>query len=273
MIIDGHAHFINKEIAKDITEDAKRLDMFKEISVTEGKKEWLEVMDKYEIEKTVFMGLSPGNKDFTEFINSSDRFIGMSNVDPTKEDAVELLDKDIKDGYKGLKLYPTARAFDVADEKAKKVYDYCEKKKLPIVIHFGVSIGPSTDLRFGNPISLAPILRDYPGINFVIAHFGAGYFKEALMLMYKKDNLLFDTSGTNNWLCFSPYDWDLRYVFKKALQIVGSEKIIFGTDTLKIWEGYREEILKQQVMLVEELSGKNGKDNIFYNNAKRIFNI
>ncbi|MEK6934623.1 MAG: amidohydrolase family protein, partial [Nanoarchaeota archaeon] len=135
MIIDGHAHFINREIAKEIVKDNKRFD---DLSVDEGKKLWLGAMDKNGVEKTVFMGVSSGNKIFTEFINSSDRFIGISNVNPIEKNAVKKLDKDIKDGYKGLKLYPTARAFDVSDERAYKVYDYCEKKKLPIVIHFGV---------------------------------------------------------------------------------------------------------------------------------------
>jgi len=272
MIIDAHAHFINKSILRAKTTDETILNSIQDLTPQQGRDIWLGFMDAHNIQQTVFMALGTGNRDFTQFINSSDRFIGLATVDPTQENAVGKLDADIKAGYSGLKLYASEGNFDVADRRAYKVYEYCAQNNLPIVIHFGVSIG-NADLRFGNPLSLSPVVRYFPTVKFVIAHFGAGFFKEALMIMYGNKNVYFDTSGTNNWLDYSPFGWTLKDIFKHALKAIGSERILFGSDTHRLGDGYRTKILEEQKAIVNELAHDAGVQNIFYDNAKRVFKL
>ncbi|MCH7567851.1 MAG: amidohydrolase [Nanoarchaeota archaeon] len=273
MIIDAHAHFINREIIKNRVKDPEFLKTFQNPSIEEGRKMWLEAMDKNGIEKTVFIALDAGNEDFLKFIESSDRFIGTTNVNPIEEDAVKKLEADIKRGCKGLKLFATSSGFDVGDERAYSVYEYCEKNEIPIVIHFGVTIGRTSDLDLGNPLRLSKVVSRFPKLKFIIAHFGAGFFKEALLLMYKNENVYFDTSGTNNWLEYSPFGWTLKDLFRISLNAIGSKRILFGTDSHRMSEGYRENILKEQMEIVKELAGEEGVEDIFYNNAKKVFGI
>ena len=275
-IIDGHAHMINLNIIKgmmNISEsEIKRLsNEFTEKNAKEHKKAWLEAMDKLNIKKTIFMGTTHMCQDFIDFINSSERFYGFAATNPTEEDALEKLEKEIKSGMSGVKLYPSQLGFDVGDAKCYSLYEFCEKNKLPIVIHFGVSIGNAADLRYGNPVMLSRVLRDFPKINFVIAHFGAGYFREVLMLKYKQDNLFIDSSGTNNWMIYQDSPLTLKDIFKKSIEVFGSKGIIFGSDTRIFPNGYREHILNEQIKVLNELKlTQKEKEDILYNNAKRI---
>lgn len=280
-MIDAHVHLLTKSIIqeafKDWEIDKDKIPEFVEsiadFSLDVLKEAWIEALDKNGIDKVVFMGMSPRNKEFLDFINSSDKFEGFTSVDPLRGDALKNLSEDIEAGMKGLKLYPSARGFSVADKRAYPVYEYCNEKKIPILVHFGVTIGPKSDLRFGNPIDLSPVLSDFPNQKFVIAHFGAGFFRETLMITYKRENVYFDTSGTNNWLCYHPYGLDLVDVFKRALNVVGPDRIIFGTDSRLMIDEYRIEMLEQQKSILKLLLKPDEIELVMSENARRVYNL
>ncbi|MFQ5559422.1 MAG: amidohydrolase family protein [Nitrospinota bacterium] len=281
-MIDGHVHLITRSIIEDAYREigmdppsrSEGSPFFEEdADITQFKKEWLRIMDQHDLEKAVFMGLSAGNKEFTEFISSSDRFFGLTSVDPTQPDAVITVKKEIAAGMKGVKLYPPLKRFSVADKRAYEVYEYCNTSRIPIVIHFGITIGPKCDLRFGNPLDLSPVISDFPKLPFIIAHFGAGFFREALMLTYKKDNVYFDTSGTNNWLCYHPHSLSLTDVFKQTVSIVGADHVIFGTDTRLRPDPYRLELLTQQKSILNLLLTRQDVELVMGKNADRIFKL
>lgn len=277
MIIDAHSHMITENIAKSMKISPHIMKYYpnqewNKHSVEEHVKAWISAMDKNNIEKTVFMATAHLNEDFTRFINSSPRFVGFARINPLLPGALKMLKQEYKNGMRGVKLYATNDGFDVSCD-CNPIYDYCEKMKLPITIHFGITIGGKSDLYHGNPVMLSKILREYPGINFTIAHFGAGFFRELLMLKYKQDNLFVDTSGTNNWIDYQDNPFTLKDVFKKTIKVFGTKNIIFGSDTRIFPDGYRESILKEQIGILNELVRPEEKQDILYNNAKRVFGI
>ncbi|MFW6134907.1 MAG: amidohydrolase family protein [Elusimicrobiota bacterium] len=279
-MIDAHAHLISNKIMSQAFKDwgvseQKTEEFIKDIdfNAKQLKDAWIKTLDENNIEKVVFMGASPNNKEFINTINSSDKFEGFTSVNPTQDNALEKVKQDISKGMKGIKLYPSARGFSVADKKAYSLYQYCAKNNIPIIIHFGITIGPKSDLRYGNPIDLSPVLTDFPDQRFVIAHFGAGFFREALMLTYKRNNVYFDTSGTNNWLCYHPRGLNLVDVFKQTLDLVGPQRVIFGTDSRLIVDEYRKNILDQQKEILSKLLKSKEVDMVMGGNARRIYNI
>jgi len=274
MKIDAYSHFgVRKDLPVELT-DPKILEKIPDISVEECAKKWEEVMGEHDLEKTIFLAVRHGSSDFMDYIKGSDRFVGVSTLNPNKDDYFEVFTQDVERGAKGLALYPVWHKYDVADPKLDKVYTYCVDKDLPIVIHFGVSalLG---DMRYANPILFSPVATKYPKLKMIIAHFGAGHFNEALMLMYKNKNIYFDTSGTNNWLDNSPYGWDLRHVFAGALKAVSSKNIIWGSDSYHVFsgEGYRKQYKDLQENIVKDLCSEDEANDIFYNNAKRVYGI
>src|SRR6202042_1719769 len=97
------------------------------------------------------------------------------------------------------------------------------RKKLGLASQF--------DMRFSNPIDLHALASNFPRVNFVIPHFGAGYFREALMVADLCPNVYLDTSSSNGWMRYQAEDLDLARVFRKALDVLGPKRLLFGSDS------------------------------------------
>jgi predicted TIM-barrel fold metal-dependent hydrolase len=87
------------------------------------------------------------------------------------------------------------------------------------------------DIRFGNPLDLQAIAVAYPSVPIIIPHFGAGLFREALMLADLCPNVIFDTSSSNGWIKYLP-GLTLEAVFRQALAVVGADRLLFGSNAL-----------------------------------------
>jgi predicted TIM-barrel fold metal-dependent hydrolase len=142
-----------------------------------------------------------------------------------------------------------------------------------MIVHYGVSVDPNADLRMADPLDLSPVARDFPEVTFVIAHFGAGYLGNVLKLAYQYPNICVDSSGTNNWIDFMPYETDLAQVFERAVMALGPERVLFGTDSNSMGS-YREWIAYMQRRTLEEIClSDHDRDLILRANAVRIFGL
>jgi hypothetical protein len=109
------------------------------------------------------------------------------------------------------------------------------------------------DMRYSNPIDLHAIALRYPGIRFVLPHFGAGYLREALMLCDLCPNVWLDTSSSNSWVKYEEAALDLRSVFRRALGVVGPSRLLFGTDSSFFPRGWNNEVFQAQAKVLYEL--------------------
>ena len=66
--------------------------------------------------------------------------------------------------------------------------------------------------------------------------------------------LAMDSSGSNSWMKYLPYDLDLKKIFEKAITAGGPDKVIFGTDSTFFPRGFRINVLEQQYNAVKALS-------------------
>jgi predicted TIM-barrel fold metal-dependent hydrolase len=125
----------------------------------------------------------------------------------------------------------------------------------------------------GNPLWLSVPGRDFPEITFVIAHFGAGFLREAMFLAYHTDNICVDTSGTNNWRLYVPGEPSLEQVYRDALRTFGASRILFGTDSTLL-SGYRKHIVEEQTAVLNGLDlSPEDREQILSGNARRIFGL
>ena len=105
------------------------------------------------------------------------------------------------------------------------VCESAERQGRAVFVHCGLlSVGvrkklglPSRfDLRQGRSAGCCRVAVRYPAVPFVIPHFGAGFFREALMAADAAPNIVLDTSSSNSWIKFNP-GLTLREVFARAL--------------------------------------------------------
>ena len=147
--------------------------------------------------------------------------------------------------------------------------------KIPVLIHFGplryegIVAGPNI-----NPLVLQDVARAFPDVPFVVPHFGCGYPRELLHLMWVCGNVYVDTSGSNEWMRWMPYALDLRALFAKFLGTVGAQRIIFGTDSSWFPRGFARRYLEVQLEACRELGlGDGDLRLIFAGNAARLLGL
>ena len=101
------------------------------------------------------------------------------------------------------------------------------------------------DVRLGNPLDLHALAADFPGVPFIIPHFGAGLFREALLVADLCTNVYLDTSSSNRWMAYHPA-LTLADVFRQALAVTGPDRLLFGTDSSFFPRGWNREVYQAQ---------------------------
>jgi predicted TIM-barrel fold metal-dependent hydrolase len=260
-VVDAHAHFFTYDTIKRWIDSGMSLDRMQQRvayntdmgSLTipdenwDAGQMWKDELDKYGISA---IGMMISTEVWDEFNETRKRFpgrfMGYANIDPASDDAAETVRRAGKDGFQGIKLYPSAGSYHTYDERMYPIYEEALKQKLLVILHFGITIGTEANLRYGNPLDIQKPAHDFPDLNFMIAHFGAGFFREVLMLMYQTHNVVMDTSGSNSWMIYQPYDLTITKIFEKALRAGSSCRIVFGTDSSFFPRGFRFNVLEEQ---------------------------
>lgn len=100
----------------------------------------------------------------------------------------------------------------------EKMLELCDKHRKPILIHCGRNEKSRIDY-------VLKVNEHYPDLDFICAHLG-GLATDLIIRAFKKmqeanylDNIFLETS-----VCFYPV------LIKKAVEILGNDRIIFGTD-------------------------------------------
>lgn len=162
-------------------------------------------------------------KSINEFIafevsQNKDKLVGLGTLHPDSENLAEDVDHLIDLGLKGVKLHPDIQAFKIDDYRCLKIYELCEEKGLPILMHTG-----DNRYDYSNPNRLIPVLEIYKSLTVIGAHMGGwSIWDEASKQLYDKPNLYVDCSSSFYYLSL-----------EKAKEIInryGADKVLFGTD-------------------------------------------
>ena len=269
MIIDSHCHIFPDKIAQKATDSIDKFYNISETGVIDGcgfvgtAKVLINQCDSVGVGKCLVTSVAT-TPHHAQSINSfiaeevkqfPDRFIGFGSLHPeskTLEDDAEHL---IELGLKGVKLHPDIQNFKVDDPKVIKIFEICNRKKLPVLLHTG-------DSRFdnSNPNRVEKILKTFPDLIIIGAHFGGwSIWDTAPQILCKYKNFFVDT-------CSSFYALSKEKA-KEIINIYGSDKVIFGTD-FPMWKQKEELDFLFSLGLSEEQL-----EDILYNNLAKLLNI
>ena len=224
---------------------------------------WVQELDRHGVSKAALIASVPGDYESVIAAVSKfpQRFYGYMMVNPTT-DAAPHVERALSSGHMhGLCFFPAMHRYSIQTDPVYGLLDLAAAHPGVIAfVHCGVlSVGvrsklglPSKfDMRFSNPIDLHTVALRYPKTRFVVPHFGAGYFREALMLCDLCPNVYLDTSSSNSWMRYE--DADLRGVFRRALEVVGPKRLLFGTDSSYFPRGWNAPILEAQTKALYEI--------------------
>ena len=150
--------------------------------------------------------------------DSKGAFTALGTLHPFSETLKGDLEELISLGLTGVKLHPDIQRFAADSMEACEVYELCQEKKLPVLVHTG-------DYRYdySNPQHIVPILRYFPDLKFIGAHFGGwSVWEEAVRTLSSFPNIWVDTSSSLYWL--KPEQ------AREYIRAYGSKRVMFGTD-------------------------------------------
>ena len=199
-------------------------------------------------------------KSINEFIakeveNSGGLMTGLGTLHPDSVDIKADVKHLLELGLKGVKLHPDIQAFKIDDYRCLKIYELCEEKGLPILMHTG-----DNRYDYSNPNRLLPILEIYKGLTVIGAHLGGwSIWDEAVEVYRNMPNFYVD--------CSSSFPYLKPETAKEIIRKYGADKVLFGTD-YPMWSPKRE------IEYFMGLSLDESEINSIMNmNAKKLFNL
>lgn len=294
MICDSHCHFFSEGFlaalawqrgrAESIEDLAHELGWESPGSAEQLADRWVRELDAHGVSRVALIASVSRDEEAVgaAVAKHPARFAGFFMVDPSAGDATERARRGLGEfGLCAACLFPAMHHVGLDDVRTDRILDVvAAQPRAAIFVHCGVlSIGvrkklglPSRfDVRLGNPLDLQPLATAYPQVPFIVPHFGAGLFREALMLADMCPNVYLDTSSSNTWMRYTP-GLTLDAVFRQALSVLGPSRLLFGTDSSFFPRGWQKGIYEEQKRVLEGLKmSADDQALIFGGNFERLF--
>jgi predicted TIM-barrel fold metal-dependent hydrolase len=234
---------------------------------------WVQEMDRQGVARAAIMASVPGDEESVIKATAAfpDRFFAFAMVNPAVWQPADV---------SVACLFPAMHRYPIQSDAALRVFEWAKENRKAVFVHCGVlSVGVRKklgleslyDMRFSNPIDLHAVAMRYPTVPVIVPHFGAGYFREALMLADLCPNVYLDTSSSNQWTKYQEATMDLREVFRRALDVAGPRRLLFGTDSSFFPRGWHRQIFEEQARVLYELNvSEEDARTIFSENLLRI---
>lgn len=244
---------------------------------------WLAQMDAADVDRMVTFASVPQEAEVVAAAArvSDGRLLPYTLVDPSQPQAVAFVERGFQQlGMRGLLLFPAMHRVAADDPRCDALYELAAAHGAPCIVHCGMlkvalrdllGLPRPYDLHLANPLSVIPAANRHRGVSFVLPHFGGGFFREALMAGMMCENVLLDTSSSNDWMRSDPAGLRLSEVLRRSLDALGAERILFGTDSSTFPRGYRLDVRDLQLSAARSAGATDTQvEAIFGGNLERL---
>jgi predicted TIM-barrel fold metal-dependent hydrolase len=233
MIVDCHSHIFEfpGHISREFADEANARSRGKPIGLhVPPERHWPAMKN---VDKAIVFGMrafhcgivSP-NEYIADYVKTHPKkLIGFAAVDPIQDNVREVLEHAVDDlKLRGVKLGPIYQNIHPLDERMMPVYEFCEKRNLPIMIHQGTTFPQKAPLKYSLPILLEDIAMKHPKLKMIIAHMGHPWIDETICLIRKQPNFYADISA----LHYRPWQFYNALIIAKEYGVL--HKLLFGSD-------------------------------------------
>lgn len=215
------------------------------------------MLDRYGINKIILSSalalmddLSQGNDENYRVVRSDERCFGYVVINPNQYvESVNNLKKYLgKPKIVGVKMHPAQFNNAVDSQASRDLVRIVDSYGYPILVH-----AEETDT--ARPSRILHIAEQFPNNQYIIAHMGNSWWREALDTASKKDNIYIDIITSISF-------FDL---IKVACQTIGSDHVLYGSDYHLL-----EPAFSLGMVMSSEINEME-RSNILFQNAERIF--
>jgi predicted TIM-barrel fold metal-dependent hydrolase len=275
-VSDAHVHFFSPAFFRSLAEQKGTPDSTSAVGSMLGWEvpespeyladRWVVELNHNEVRSAVLVASIPGDVESVGVAveRYPERFHSVVMLNPLSPGADTRCANALSDGQvNGIFLFPAMHRYAMNDHHVHSllaivagfpgavVYVHCGM--LSVGFRKKLGLHSPFDMRYSNPIDLHSVALAFPGLPFVIPHFGAGYFREALMVADLCPNVYFDTSSSNRWMRCEPAGIDLPRAFRMALDVAGPGRLLFGTDSSWFPRGWLRGVFETQVQALAAL--------------------
>ena len=242
MIIDFHTHIFPPSFSEKRDEIGGRDATFASLFVNPRSRlataeQLIVAMDEAQVDMAVALGIGWTDRDMAREANDyvvrsvkrfPDRLVGFCSVNPSwGDEAIREAERCAEAGVKGIgELHPDTQGFDLGSKGAMEpLMEAAKALGLIILIHSSEPVGHTYPGKGKTtPDKLYNFIVSFPENIVVFAHWGGGLPFYTLMpeVAEALSNVYYDTAA-------SPLLYR-REIFPAALQLIGPERILFGTD-------------------------------------------
>ncbi|MDO8736748.1 MAG: amidohydrolase family protein [Thermoleophilia bacterium] len=241
MIVDCHTHIFSPEIIAGREAHLQQEEWFAHLygatnAPMASARELVSEMDRCGIDKAVVCGFAWNSFDLYVETNSyiadavsrfPKRLVGFANVPPLHPRAASELERCLALGLSGIgELKGQGQGFDLDDvEGLRPLTDIAMANNLPVLVHLSEPVGRFYPGKGGSsPRRGFNFAAANPGLKLIFAHWGGGLPFYELMPDVKEAlaSVWYDCSA-------SPFLYQPE-IYRIATDVVGPEKILFGSD-------------------------------------------
>jgi predicted TIM-barrel fold metal-dependent hydrolase len=296
-VCDVHCHFFSSRFLEILAKDRRDIapgDHAAVVSTLLGwdppgppdalADRWITELDRHQVARAAVIASIPGDEESVAaaIARHPSRLVGFFMLNPAAADAAERLSRAIGDWkLRGICLFPAMHHYRLDDERVTATFEAAAARGAAVFVHCGVltvgvrkrlGLASPFNLRLGDPLALATVAAKFPKVPVIIPHFGAGFLREALIAADQCPNIHLDTSSSNAWIKYHP-GLTLEAVFRQALEVVGADRLLFGTDSSFFPRGWQRQIFEQQKAMLAAIGvPAESQAKILSGNFQRLFN-
>lgn len=242
LIVDCHTHIFPKQIREEREALCRREKGFSRIydnpkAKMVGVEELLVSMEDSGVDRSVVTGFCWSDPELCALHNDyllesasryPDRlivFLSLPLSDP--ERSRRELERGIEEGAKGVgEVAFYDREMSPKDlERARETFEIMQRHGIPLLLHANEPLGHSYPGKGATPLgSFYGLILSFPDLPIILAHWGGGLPFYELMpeVARAASKVYYDTAA-------SPFLYSKK-IYSVACQVVGSQKILFGSD-------------------------------------------
>lgn len=152
------------------------------------------------------------------------RYLGFAGIDPMRDGHLRRAEAALELGMVGITISPGAQAFHPSHTRAMAVYEMCQDRGVPILVHGTTHMGTGAQLQYAAPYLLDEVAHQFPELRMVVSQVGYPWIDQTLVMISRHEHLFADLTDVVR------RPWQLYNVLLLAFQQDVMGKLLFGSD-------------------------------------------